>query len=171
MKILNKLIVKKDGVTAIEFAILAPVFFLLFLGIIEVGLTVFLDSSLNTGVRDVARKGVTNGYSNSNEVNNVLRTHLAGMYNEDRMRVIVRAIEANPNNPTSELNDLQAISDELTADPEAFFAAGSFSPAANQAGAITVYAVRYRWGGFSSLVAPFLPDNLYAISVVRNEEF
>lgn len=171
MKILRKLIVKKEGVTAIEFAILAPVFFLLFLGIIEVGLTVFLDSSLNTGVRDVARKGVTNGYNNRTEVEDILRRHLSGMYDDDRLTIVVRAVEAQKDNPESELLDLQQISDAITADPDAFFNGGGFSPALNQSGAITVYAVRYRWGGFSSLVAPFLPDNLFAISVVRNEEF
>lgn len=48
-----------DGVTAIEFAFIAPVLFLISMGIIEVGLMMFNISTIEGGLREAARYGVT----------------------------------------------------------------------------------------------------------------
>ena len=47
------------GTTAIEFAIIAPVFLLLFMGIFELGLVMLTKMSLETGVHQVVRFGRT----------------------------------------------------------------------------------------------------------------
>lgn len=46
----------QDGAAAIEFAICAPFFFMIVLGIFEVGLNYFADRALNAGVDKVARQ-------------------------------------------------------------------------------------------------------------------
>lgn len=53
---------QKDGATAIEFAIIAPVFFMLLMGIIEIGLIMFAQTVLSGSLAHGARIGKT-GYT------------------------------------------------------------------------------------------------------------
>ena len=183
MKKFNKFIRNNKAVTAIEFAILAPVFFLIFMGIIEVGLTMFVDSTLNTALRSAARKGIPTGYTNAQNFRNVMDDYMAGIYRDGPDMVItVRSITPPKNDSTNhisltdserELKELEDISTQLSTNPSVFFGIkDNFAPSIDQqSGAITVYAAKYKWGGFTKLVGAFLPDNLYAVSIVRNEVF
>jgi hypothetical protein len=184
MKNLHKLIRNSKAVTAIEFAILAPVFFLIFMGIIEVGLTMFVDSTMNTALRSAARQGIPKGYSNAQEFRNVMDDYMGGVYRDSDggMLITVRSIQPPAKNASGnisiadaekELTDLEAISTQFTTNPDAFFGSkDNFAPSiTQQSGAITIYTARYKWGGFTQLVGVFLPDYLYAVSIVRNEVF
>ena len=183
MKKLYKIIRNNKAVTAIEFAILAPVFFLIFMGILEVGLTMFVDSTMNTALRSAARKGIPDGYTNVQEFRNVMDDYMAGIYRDGpKMLITVQSIQPpskdaagniNLADSERELQNLEDISAQFTADPDAFFGSkDNFSPSVEQqSGAITIYMARYEWGGFTQLVGVFLPDYLYAVSIVRNEVF
>lgn len=46
---------KKDGVTAVEFALLAPVFLMIFCAWTEVGLCLLMESTLDNATRDASR--------------------------------------------------------------------------------------------------------------------
>ena len=168
MKSFRNLITQNKAVAAIEFAILAPVFFLLFMGIFEFGLTIFYDSSLNTGIRTVARQGIPRGTS-ATQIQTIMNTNLGGLYNSEKATFVVKAY--------NEFNDPAFIADKnaFLTDPDSFFTgAGAGSdpviPIA-QSGKIMLYGVRYEWGGITNLMTPFIPANLYAFSIVRNEEF
>lgn len=183
MKLFSKFREEKDGVTAIEFAIVAPVFFLIFLGIIEVGLTMFFDSTMNTALRTAARQGIPQGYENMADLRDNMDGYMGGVYvGAPQMAIRVISIAPptvgddgyiNSGESEAELAELESISALFSDDPEAFVGSSDrFEPGlSDQSGAITVYAAKYQWGGFSGMVGRFLPDNLYAISVVRNEVF
>jgi Flp pilus assembly protein TadG len=179
---MKKFLRNNKAVTAIEFAILAPVFFLIFMGIIEIGLTMFFDATMNTALRSAARNGVTNGYSNMAEVRDVMDDYMAGIYDvAPKMSVVVLTLDrpatvaggVNLADAEKELRDLETFSANFRANPDSYFTMGdSFSGSLDaQRGAIVIYAARYQWGGFSKLMQVFLPDNLYAVSIVRNEVF
>lgn len=163
MRIFKRLLTKKGGVTAIEFAMLAPVFFTLFMGIIEVGLTISLDSALNTGLRAAARKGIAQPTSAA-EINATLREHMGGFYNEEKMNIIVVPYAGGIRDPQIRADLLR-----LRTNPETFFGS-SGGGIDDQRGQVVLYGVRYEWGGFTRLMAAFLPENLYAISIVKNEQ-
>ncbi|PIR31597.1 MAG: hypothetical protein COV36_07845 [Alphaproteobacteria bacterium CG11_big_fil_rev_8_21_14_0_20_44_7] len=172
------------GTTAIEFALLAPIFFLVFMGIIEVGLTMFVDSTLNTALRLAARNGMTKGYSSIAEVRDYMKPYMAGIYREPPDMVLtIEVIPAPTRTPSGNLdltsanNELQRLEDIATqlrndAQKSTYFTTkDNFDSDLDQRGTIVVYAAKYKWGGFTGLVGAFLPSNLYAVTVVRNEEF
>lgn len=178
-----KLLRANKAVTAIEFALLAPVFFLVFYGIIEIGLTMFFDSTLNSALRNAARQGVTNGYSSSADIRNVMDDFMAGTYrNSPDMVLAVKVIQpptVNSDGKIStfeakrEITDLKKISTDFLANPDSFFTTADDFTASKpaQSGALVVYMAKYKWGGVTQLVGKFLPANLYAVTIVRNEAF
>jgi hypothetical protein len=184
MKRFYKFIRNNKAVTAIEFAILAPVFFLIFMGIIEVGLTMFVDSTMNTALRSAARKGIPDGYANVQDFRNVMDNYMGGIYRDGPKMIIAVESIAPPSKDAAgninladserEIQELENFSAQFTNDPNSFFIGDKdrFAPSlAQQSGAITIYTARYEWGGFTELVGVFLPDHLYAVSIVRNEVF
>src|SRR6266446_4936662 len=65
----------RRGVAAVEFALVAPVFFVLVFGMIEYGRVVMVQQVLTNAVREGARNGVVNGSTTSgvtSAVNNYL---------------------------------------------------------------------------------------------------
>lgn len=183
MKKLIGFIRNNQAVTAIEFAIIAPLFFLIFMGIIEVGLTMFVDSTMNTALRSAARKGIPEGYANVQLMRNEMQGYMSGIYADaPRMTISVTSIppaeigddgRISLNDAENELAELEAISAQFLEDPAALFGnQDSFSTSIDeQSGAITIYAAQYEWGGFTGIVGAFLPEYLYAVSIVRNEVF
>lgn len=156
--------------TAIEFAIIAPVFFLLFVGIIEFGVTMFMDSSLNTAIRTVARQGVPGpAYTDMTPINNMMLSNTGGMWNPDpdHNKFIMLSFD-NFSDPA-----FAAARDSFLAGPEAFFAShSSVTPGTvTQSNKIIIYGVQYKWGGITGLMGPFIPKYLYAFSIVRDEQF
>lgn len=164
----------RKGATAIEFAIIALPFFMLFIGIIEIGLTIFVDSSLNSAVRTVARHGVSSGYSNFNQIEPIMQSHMSGTYrdissdSEDiKFRMVVIPDVGTIGSGAS------TVLQEYSQDPESIFttAPTGIPPIDSQKGKVVIYAAKYKWNGFTNLMAPILPDYLYAITVVKNEAF
>lgn len=56
----RNLVKKKDGATAVEFALAFPVVIAMTMGIVEIGYISFAESTLEGAVRDASRAGVTN---------------------------------------------------------------------------------------------------------------
>jgi Flp pilus assembly protein TadG len=66
----------RRGAAAVEFAIVAPLFFLLIFGMIELGRMVMVQQVITNASREGARVAVLDG-STSTEVENVVNTYLA----------------------------------------------------------------------------------------------
>lgn len=176
---MKKLRKNSKGSTAIEFGIIAPVLFLLILGILEFGLTMFYDSSLNTGIRTAARQGAAQGFDNVNQINQIMSQNLGGLYNTDPANTTL--IVFTYNNFDQMATDTAA----FKANPDSFFPPAPTptalpaklctitDPPKNtcQSAQIALYGVRYKWGGITGIMAPFVPKYLYSFSIVRNENY
>ncbi|MDE2486060.1 MAG: pilus assembly protein [Alphaproteobacteria bacterium] len=67
----------RDGATAVEFALIAPVLFLLLLGLIEVGRAYWIQSALDFAVQETARCGVVQAASPACATPAALQTYAA----------------------------------------------------------------------------------------------
>jgi len=67
----------RRGVAVVEFAVVAPVFFLLVFGIIEYGRMVMVQQLITNACREGARRAVLDG-ATTNEVRTSVTTYLAG---------------------------------------------------------------------------------------------
>ena len=173
MKTLVKFLRCKKAVSAIEFAILAPWFFLIFFAIIEVGLTIFVDSTINVAVRAVAREGMTQQMTPA-KADTIMRKYMQNLYKSTPGKIQLVCLEY------ADIAQLSAayatISSPNLATRDAFFSQGFNCP--NSSSKLAVYGIRYKWGGFTNLFnvmiggkRPFIPDNLYSVTITRNEEF
>lgn len=169
-----KFLKANKAATALEFGIVFPILLLVLLSIIEFGFTMFFDSSLNAGIREVARTGVPIGYASMDPINDIMKKNLGGLYDPTKATFILRTY----NNFSDMKNDRVSFTTDANG-PDNFFngTLASFppqscpSPPTNcQSAQIVLYGVRYDWGGLTKLI-PFVPNSLYSFSVVRNENF
>jgi len=178
---MKNLLKSRRASTAIEFSIVAPVLFVLLLGIMEFGLTMFYDSSLNLGIRTVARQGVAQGYpvdTGQAQIDNIMAANLGGLYNADPAHTtfIIRTYN-NFSDMTTDVATFKADPSSLfntpTTLPPKACAGGGVTPAINscQNGQIILYGVKYKWGGLTGIMSKFIPPYLYSFSIVRNETF
>lgn len=123
----------QDGSTLIEFAILAPIFIFILIGLFEVGLMLVIQNALDAGVTQAARYGMTGRTSNnqdrstsvSGELFKILHTYSGGLIDPSKIQISVQAY-----NTLSEA-DNQAAPGQ----------AGSFG----SAGQTIVYTLSYPW--------------------------
>ena len=66
----------RDGVAAVEFAFIAPVFFLLVLGLVEMGRMVMVQQSLTNAAREGCRTAVMATTISSSDVDSAVRNYL-----------------------------------------------------------------------------------------------
>jgi Flp pilus assembly protein TadG len=85
---------KRRGTAAVEFAVVAPVLFLLMLGMIEIGRGVMVAQSLTSAARCACRKAIVDG-STSTTVTDAVATALAGT------GISVYNVVVSPANPSS----------------------------------------------------------------------
>jgi Flp pilus assembly protein TadG len=67
---------RRDGVAAVEFAFVAPIFFLLVFAIIELGRMMMVQQSLTNAAREGCRKAVLATTTNSSDVETAVRKYL-----------------------------------------------------------------------------------------------
>jgi Flp pilus assembly protein TadG len=87
---------KRRGAAVVEFAIVAPLFFLLIFGMIEFGRMVMVQQILTNAAREGARKAVLDG-STTADVTNTVITHL----NDAKITVTTSNIVITPSNPAT----------------------------------------------------------------------
>jgi Flp pilus assembly protein TadG len=95
---LNNLRVQ-DGSTLIEFAILAPVFIFLLMGLFEIGIILVIQNALDAGATQAARYGMTGksdiGQSRNASINSaifkVLDTYSGGLIDPTKVQISVKA--------------------------------------------------------------------------------
>jgi hypothetical protein len=160
----------KKGAAAIEFALVAPIFFLLLFGIIEFGLTVFADSTLQQSVRLAARECMTRECSEP-EFRGVMQRYMGGLYRDAPDLVISARMTPRIVNDTFRPGGLfpPEIMPLINNPGSLFTNIAPYPPANSQSGMVMIYGAKYKWGGFTGLMAPFLPADIYAITIVRNE--
>lgn len=86
---LRRLFGNRDGATAVEMALVSPIFFAFMIGTMEVAVVMFTNVAIEAAVRDGARYGVTGSAPD-------------GMTREDRLRQIISERTFGLVSPTSE---------------------------------------------------------------------
>lgn len=70
----------RDGVAAVEFAMIAPAFAMILVGLFDVGHGIFANSILQGAVQEAARnQGIEGGSVNSPEIDNYVREQVGGI--------------------------------------------------------------------------------------------
>lgn len=176
-----------EGTAIIEFAIVAPLLFLLLAGIIELGLILFATSAIEGATNVGARIGQT-GFSSS------------GMSREDYIRSEVRRLTGGLISPSSlSISILSYSSFANIGQPEPCISPASppcpgvagvnfmdingntqwdadqGSASAGGSGSVVLYRVSYPWRLFTPLMSRVIGSGgiltITATSAVRNEEF
>lgn len=157
-KLFSRFYGNRDGATIIEFAIIAPMLFLMIMGIIEFALIMYASSVVENATAAGSRFGITgssySGDDRSAYIKGSIQRLSAGMLNEDNV-VIKRTI----------YNNFGGVSSS-TANPQD----GAFG-CANQA---VLYDVSYNWNLFTPMIAYFFDDGKFVIkssTLVKNENF
>ena len=160
----------RSGSAIVEFALIAPVFFLLIFAIMEVGIIFFAQSTLQTAANDIARLVRTgqaqNGAMTQTQIQNRVCTDIAPLMGCDQnLRVDVESFtNFGGESFSAPLN-----------------ASGNFNPdnAYSPGSSCNVVLVRvyYAWPVFTPILTPFLSNMtsnrhlLYAAASFRNEPF
>lgn len=158
MKRLAKLAHQNDGATIVEFALVAPVLFLILFGIIEFSLVMFASSVIEGATGNAARLSKT-GAERSTAGTSEERAEL----DSARLRQLV--LERG-SGVLKDNNDLH-----ITVIPQG----GSKDGTMGSSGEIVVYRVTYNWNIFTPLIGNLISDDgIFVISsttVVVNEPF
>lgn len=153
-----KSLCSQDGTTLIEFAILAPIFIFLLIGLIEVGLMMVIQNALDTAATQAARYGMT-GRTNNNqdrsssvngELYKILDTYSGGLIDPSKVQISVQAY-----NTISEADNQTSSG-----------IPGSFG----SAGQTVIYTLSYPW----EVPLPIFTDQsilLKGSSITVNEKF
>ena len=167
-----KFLKENKAATALEFGLVFPILLLILLSIVEFGFTMFYDTSLNAGIREVARTGVAVGYADMTPINNTMKKNLGGLYDSGNAIFVMRTF-----NSFAAMNTARIA---FTSNPDSFFTGPQppfpaklcppGPPINCQSAQIVLYGVRYNWGGITKIF-PFVPPHLYSFSVVRNENY
>ncbi|TAF76966.1 MAG: pilus assembly protein [Alphaproteobacteria bacterium] len=185
LRYLSKIRKNEHGVTAIEFALIAPVLFLITMGVIEFGIILFVSTTLEAAVNDAARQGTTgNAYEDRQSARNGATA--PKMSREDYIRAEILRIGGTAVNPSKINISCTNLGDSfgnVTQRTSGNFQCGD-APTDNrvscadsqlgQAGTQTaiLYTATVCWELFTPLIGNFFPNNTYPIRatmLVQNE--
>lgn len=173
MRRIQSLFFARDGATAVEFAIIAPIFFTLLIGMAEIGSLHLVQSGLNIAVVDTAR---------------LIRTGEAQRTNLDRaaiaQRVCDRVIAMLPANCEERIRvDVDSWPDFAGADlepplnEEGEVDVNQLNYAPGEAGAVVLVRVYYEWPVITPMMSQFLSNMpgdrrlIVSSALFRNEPF
>lgn len=172
----KNIIKNQDGATIIEFAFLAPILFLLLMGIVELGLFFFASNVIENATAAASRFSITNstyqdkglcpGVKNRNEfIRCAVDFYSSGLLDTKKLRIQTSVIRnggfesVNPDNYGFEEDESKPIKDPTD------------YGGPNES---VVYRVSYRWEFFTPMVGKFFNNGIYDIQstiLVKNENF
>ena len=156
-------VIDSNGATAVEFALIAPVFFLVFFGIFEVGAILLVQTSLETSILQVSRFGRTGG-SVTGQTSSETAISLANQYSFGLVNPANLVLTVTP---YSSFSAMPTLSNAPTGGTQNF-------GTGNQD---VLYTLSYNWTFFTPLVGNLLSPTgngsikLTASAVVQNEPF
>ena len=183
----SRLWTRKDGASAIEFALIAMPLILTIVGIVEVALILFVNVLMEGAVRDAARFGIT-GFSPANTdrttvIRDIVRKRTVGLIDMSKVEIETLVYQnfsdIGKPEPFTDMPPFNGAYDagEPFVDVNGngkwdsdMGAAGVGGP-----GAVVVYRVSYDWQVLTGLMKPLLGDagvvHLSVSTAVRNEPF
>ena len=175
-----------EGATAVEFAMVAPIFFLLIIGMIELSLVMMANAILQSAVGDAARTGITGnspaGTNRTDAIEAAIDSLTGGLLDPARIQLDVLVYPSFDSIGKPEpFSDQNGNGTYDTGEPftdvngNGHWDADMGAAGLGGPGDIVLYRARYDW----QLITPFirnvfLPDgaiHLEATTAVRNEPF
>ncbi|WP_208995333.1 TadE/TadG family type IV pilus assembly protein [Roseibium hamelinense] len=161
----------RDGVTAIEFALIAPVFFVLVLGTMEIGISFLVHRMADNAVLEASRKiktgqALRDGFNETQFKAEICSSMPDFMCDVDRIVLEVSEFEF--------FSELDSIDDMLDDDGEI---REDYNFQVGSAGSIILVRTIYRWPMVTSILGLSAADGgnyeryLYSTQVFRNEPF
>ena len=181
----------QGGATAVEFALISPVLFLLVMGIVETGLIMSAQNTLESATYVASRTGrtgfVETGKTQEETIMDALEDRASLFMNTDYASIDAMSVTTKTYAGFDEINEpepyVDANSNGVRDDGENFTdingngvwdedrGGGGYG----SSGEIVVYTVSYPWPLFTPLVGEFIgTDGIYTLSsraVVKNEPF
>jgi len=177
---------RSDGSSALEFALVAPVFIMMMIGILEISVMAFASSLLEGGLREAARFGITGlppgGGTREQAIVNIINQHGVGFVTVTTADV---SNKVYPNfsdiGQPEPYDDLDSSGDISTGDTyEDVNCSGTWesdmaSVGAGQGSDVVIFQVDYQHPMLTGLLSPFMGSGgkvpLSASVAVRNEPF
>ena len=174
--LLRRLLGRRDGAVAVEFALIAPVFMYLLAGIIEMAMLFYTTTVVDGAVMDAGRQIRTGQAQLSGDTLTTFRTalctSLGSVYNCNNMTFNVQTFSSFA---TVSMPDVYLDADGNLVDADGNVIALAFN--AGGSGEITVVRVIYSWSFFTPLIGHLMTGSssttklLSSTSVFRNEPY
>ncbi len=184
-KTMRSLTKNNEGATVVEFAFVAPVFFLIVFGIIEFSLIAFVGTVMESATNSSSRLGktgyVAGGTTRQQQIIDMINTKTAGLLDSNKISITTKVYSdfskvgqpepciSPPTPPCSGVAGVNYVDTNGNGQWDSDMGAVGLG----NAGDIVVYSVSYPW----TILTPFigaLIGNPYTIttrSVVRNEPY
>lgn len=185
MKFLRRFIGGNEGVAAVEFAMVAPVLFLLIFGITEFSLIMYATSIIEGATTNSSRMGKTGyteaGMTREEMIYDIIKDEAGSLFNPDHLVITAKAYndyddigvaedyDDNNGNGTYDVGDTLYDTNGNGVWDSDIGAAGL-----GGAGDVVVYTVSYPWELFTPLIGSMFENSTYTITtsiVVKNEPY
>lgn len=175
----------EEGITAVEFAFIAPVFLLLVMGIVEFSLIMFTTTVMESATNSTARYGKTgsnpSGVTRQQAITDNITSRTAGLLDPAKISITSTVYSdfddvGQPEpcvSPSSPPCPGVAGTNYVDVNGNGAWDSDMGQAGLGNAGDVVVYSVTYPWTIMSPLVVPFLGStfNITVRTVVRNEPF
>jgi Flp pilus assembly protein TadG len=175
-----------EGATAVEFALIAPAFFIVTWGTVEVGMLAFASTLLEGAVREAGRAGITGyapaGKSREQYVKDTVKKFTANFLDIDKITIDTKSYASFSNVGQPEVFvDLPPFNGNYDAG-EAFtdtngngkWDSDQGKTGLGDPGSVVLYTLTYKWdffAGYAKEIFGVPSVNLTAAVAVRNEPF
>jgi hypothetical protein len=168
---LRRLFRAQNGATAVEMALVGPMFFAFMIGTMEVAVVMFTNVAIEAAVRDGARYGVTGnsqgGVSREDRLREIISERTLGLVqptSEDiTMKVYPNFAAAGIDEPYEDLNDNgKWDSGEPYTDQNGNGTRDGGTPGMGESGEVVMYTISYQL----PLIAPIV-NNLFGVTVLN----
>ncbi len=186
LKSLERLRASVEGVTAVEFAFVAPTLLLLMMGIMEVSLILYTQSIMEGAAYDASRRGKT-GYTEANmtreqTILETLHQRTSALLDTNLITITSTAYnqfdqigQPEPFTDSNGNGQRDAGENYTDVNGNGHYDTDMGAAGAGIASQIVVYTITYPWPIFTPLIGHFIGENgsinLSARAVIQNEPF
>ena len=172
---------------AVEFALTAPILFLLIVGMFEIAMVMFISVTVEGGLREAARFGITGaapvGLTRQQQILNILDVHTLGLIDIASSTITLKAYDSfadigqpEPFNDISPANGAYDLGEAFTdLNGNSQWDADRGVDGVGNAGEVVLYKIDYDWLLFTPIIAQLLTGggalHMNASVAVRNEPF
>ncbi len=172
---------------AVEFALVAPILILLIVGMFEIAMVMFVSVTVEGGLREAARFGITGnvpvGMTRQEQIMNMLATHTLGLVDLASSTITFKAYDSfgdigqpEPFNDISPANGAYDLGEPFTdMNGNSQWDADRGADGVGSSGEVVLYKIDYDWLLFTPIVANLITEggalHMTASVTVRNEPY